>query len=302
MDPSRRGGGLRRWGPIAALVLGAGLAIAALSAQTGARADTAPLTHAPDGRALVLTFSEDFDRTQPAPPGMWGGDHIWRTTFGAGASTDLSSRTIKTNKEVELYVDPSLKASSGQPLGLNPFHEHDGVLDIVANRADPSLQPAIGGYRFTSGLITSQPSFSQLYGYFEARVKLVSGKGLWPAIWLLPADGSWPPEIDVMESIGDPMTAFMTVHSATDKTPGVEVHPSSDGYHSYAVSWDSQHVVFYLDGVETQRWPTPADMHKPMYVLANLAMGGDWAGVPDASTRFPAHFSIDHIRVYRFSP
>ena len=61
-------------------------------------------------------------------------------------------------------------------------------------------------------------------------------------------------------------------------------------------------VVFYLDGVETQRMPTPSDMHRPMYILANLAVGGDWAGTPDASTAFPARFSIRYIRAYRFAP
>jgi beta-glucanase (GH16 family) len=39
-----------------------------------------------------------------------------------------------------------------------------------------------------------------------------------------------------------------------------------------------------------------------MYMLANLAMGGGWAGPPDASTKFPARMSIDYIRAYRFAP
>jgi beta-glucanase (GH16 family) len=90
------------------------------------------------------------------------------------------------------------------------------------------------------------------------------------------------------------------VHSATPTT-GVTVHPSSDGFHTYAVAWDARQTVFYLDGVETHRQATPSDMHKPMYILANLALGGDWAGTPDASTAFPARFSIRFIRAYRFA-
>ena len=46
--------------------------------------------------------------------------------------------------------------------------------------------------------------------------------------------------------------------------------------------------------------PTPADMHKPMYMLANIATGGDWAGAPDHTTQFPARMQIDYIRAYRF--
>ncbi|MGZ6011852.1 MAG: glycoside hydrolase family 16 protein, partial [Caulobacteraceae bacterium] len=183
-----------------------------------------------------------------------------------------------------------------------PFKAHDGQLDLVAEPATPKVQAEIGGRPYTSGLISSQPSFAQAYGYFEAKVKLPKGKGLWPAVWMLPADFGWPPEIDIMESIGNPLQAFMTVHSGPVPTKGVEVHPSSDGFHTYAVAWDAQNVVFYLDGVETQRMATPADMHKPMYVVANLALGGDWAGTPDASTAFPARFSIRYIRAYRFAP
>ncbi len=292
---------MRSWGilavGLAAVLAGIGLG----SSPFDAWADPAPLARSPDGRPMVLTFGESFDRLRTP----WGGgrpnDHVWRTTYGDGAHSDVSSRTLKGNKEVQLYVDPTMTDGQGRSLGLNPFAVHDGVLDIVADRTKPQNLAGLSGYGFTSGLISSQPSFSQLYGYFEARLKLPEGKGLWPAFWMLPADLSWPPEIDVMESIGDPKTAFMSVHSAMMKTQGVEVHASSAGFHTYAVAWDEKKVIFFLDGVEEGRAQTPADMHKPMYVLANLAMGGDWAGTPTPVTPFPAKFSIDYIRIYRFA-
>lgn len=281
----------------------AGLAVAtsvSACSPRAAAADAAPLTRAPDGRALTLAFSEDFKSfsrmrsDSPAPA-------AWRTTFGSGSSGGVQARTIPNNKELEVYVDPEMKDRQGRAMGLNPFSLHDGRLDLIAEPAAPGVRAEIDGLPYTSGMISSQPSHSQLYGYFEAEVKLPQGKGLWPAVWMLPADLSWPPEIDIMESIGNPMQAFMTVHSAQAKTLGTEVHPSSDGFHTYAVSWDAKEIAFYLDGVETQRAPTPADMHKPMYILANLAVGGVWAGSPDASTAFPARFSIRFIRAYRFT-
>jgi beta-glucanase (GH16 family) len=284
-------------------VLAAGLAAAAGVAACSPHADAAslaPLTRAPDGRALTLTFSEDFKSfsrmrsDSPAPA-------VWRTTFYAGSSGGVQARTIPSNKELEVYVDPEMKDGQGRPMGLNPYALHDGQLDLIAQPAPPALRGDLGGLPYTSGMISSQPSFSQLYGYFEAGVKLPEGKGLWPAVWMLPADLSWPPEIDIMESIGNPKQAFMTVHSGKAMTKGAEVHPSSDGFHTYAVAWDAKEIVFYLDGVETQRGPTPADMNKPMYILANLALGGGWAGAPDASTAFPAKFSLRFIRAYRFS-
>jgi beta-glucanase (GH16 family) len=203
---------------------------------------------------------------------------------------------------MQLYVDADMADSQGRPMGLNPFSVRDGVLEIAAAPADERLARLAPDYPYMSGMISSREGFSQLYGYFEARVKLPAGKGLWPAVWLLPADYSWPPEIDIMESIGDPMKAFMTVHSGAAKTPGVEVHPLLPGFHTYAVAWDPQQIVFYLDGKETQRNPTPGDMQrKPMFIMANLAIGGVWAGPPDRSTAWPAKFDIDFIRIYRFA-
>ena len=268
----------------------------------GAFAQNAPLRVAPDGRSLTLTFADDFDTLRRVPSNQPGSPGTWRTTFGDGRNGSLDSRTLRNNQELQVYVDPEMTDRQGRLMGANPFLVHDGVLDLIAGRADPALQPEMGGYSYTSGLISSQPAFAQLYGYFEARVKLPAGKGLWPAVWMLPADLSWPPEIDIMESIGDPLVAYMTIHSGAAKTQGVEVHPTSDGFHTYAVEWDPQQVIFYLDGVEMQRSSTPADMHKPMFIVANLAVGGVWAGPPDQNTALPAKFSIDYIRSYRFAP
>ena len=82
---------------------------------------------------------------------------------------------------------------------------------------------------------------------------------------------------------------------------GVDV-PAMDlskDFHRYAVEWQKEQIRWYLDGVEIGRTSTPPDMDKPMYLLANLAVGGDWAGEPDSSTHFPGILAIDWIRAYR---
>jgi beta-glucanase (GH16 family) len=272
------------------------LALAACGAPARSAA-TGPLSTAPDGRKLELTFREEFDSFRP-----WRDNAgAWRTTFGDGKAQGFGARTLQANKELQLYVDPDMADAEGK-VGLDPFTVKDGVLIITADRAPETLKPRLGGYGYTSGLISSQPSFRQTYGYFEMRAALPRGKGLWPAFWLLPADLSWPPEIDVMESIGDPTKVYVTAHSKTGKAQGIEVKVAGEGFHTYAVAWDPKQLVWYVDGVEAGRQPTPSDMHKPMYLLANLAMGGDWAGAPDNSTRFPATYAIDYIRAYRFVP
>jgi beta-glucanase (GH16 family) len=289
----------------AALAAGLALCLAAClkAASPAAAPAPGPLTQTPDGRALQLAFSDEFDSFKP----YRNGQGVWRTVFKDGQSADpFEMRTLRGNNELQLYVDPDLKLGDvkigAHPASaLDPFVVHDGVLDIVAQPAPPALASALGGFRYTSGLITTQPSFSQTYGYFEMRAKLPAGKGVWPAFWLLPADLSWPPELDVMESIGDPSLVWTTAHSKVDDRPGGKHQVAPGVFHVFAVSWDEKELVWYIDGKEVQRQPTPPDMHKPMYMLANVAVGGDWPGAPDASTPWPARMSIDYIRAYRFA-
>lgn len=280
----------------------AALAAAALCggcSQAEASSSTAPLERTPDGRRLQLTFAEEFDR----PLSLWHETHApqgrWRTDYGYQGQDGFGSYTLASNGELQIYTSPFFRGARGD-FRENPFEVgRDGMLTITAR---PSENPQIFGYKYTSGLITSRPSFSQTYGYFEMRARLPRGRGIWPAFWLLPADGGWPPEIDVMESIGDPSVAYVTAHSKARKYEGVEVRLDPDAFHTFAVAWDPKELTWFVDGREVARAPTPEDMHKPMFVLANLAVGGNWPGKPDASTRFPARFVIDHIRAYRFVP
>lgn len=289
---------VRRWALVGAVVAVVAFPLAGAAGRAPRlQAPGAVLTETPDGRRLTPTFSEEFDRFRPhrAP-----GGGVWRTTFGDGRVDDLDQRTIRKNGELQIYVDPSMR-HAGQAVALDPFSVSDGVLEITANKLAPDKSALMGGYGFSSGLITSQPSFSQRYGYFEMRAALPAGKGLWPAFWMLAADHSWPPEIDVMENIGDPRRAYVTAHSSTRKAEGIEVALSDQTFHTFAVAWDPQTLVWFVDGAEVGRQPTPSDMHKPMYLVANLAIGGGWAGPPDAQTRWPAKLRIDYIRAYRFT-
>jgi beta-glucanase (GH16 family) len=155
-------------------------------------------------------------------------------------------------------------------------------------------------------MVSSYGNFSITYGYFEIRAKMPKGKGLWPAFWLLPQDGEWPPEIDVLELLcQDTQTVYTTLHFKTADNPhlssGLSTQTDVDlsaGFHRYGVDWTPAAIVWYLDGIEIYRvkYNIPA---QPMYILANLAVGGDWPGSPNSTTIFPAYFEIDYIRVYR---
>jgi beta-glucanase (GH16 family) len=178
----------------------------------------------------------------------------------------------------------------------------NGVLTLAANPADPSIKPAIDNYDYTSGMLTTQFSFSQTYGYFEMDAKLPAGQGLWPAFWLIPTTGSWRPEIDTMEVLGsDTQSLWQFSHPADtsyDSHFNTAVPDMSAGFHRYGVDWEPDKVTFYFDGQVTGVAPTAPDMNGPMYMIVNLALGGSWAGPVDGSTPFPADMQIDYIRAY----
>ena len=244
-------------------------------------------TQAPDGArrpGMRLTFAEEFDRFVWSADGRRG----WRTCFPYG-------RSLPSNKEAQYYSDASV--------GPHPFAVRDGVLEITAA---PGANP--GGLPYTSGLITTQGGFAQRYGYFEMRARLPRGRGLWSGLWLLPADNTWPPEIDVVEMLGhQPGVIYVSTHSKAAgrreaRTLPVKVGDVSDGFHNFAVSWRAEEIRYFLDDRQIAALPTPADMHKPMFLLANLAVGGpgSWPGPPDDATAFPARMLIDHIRAWQF--
>jgi len=191
---------------------------------------------------------------------------------------------------------------------------HNGYAQLTAT-PDP-VMGLFGSYPHTypyrSGMIsTGRSDFngavksSYTYGYFEARLKATPGQGLWPAFWLVPADHSWPPEIDIMEIVGSqPGDVLMTYHWGQASAPQKDYSTYSGladptGWHTYAVNWQPGHIDWYIDGVLRKSVSSQNVPNKPMEIIANLAVGGKLPGNPDASTRFPATLDVDYIRVYQ---
>jgi beta-glucanase (GH16 family) len=232
----------------------------------------------------AMTFSDEFDGTSLDLT-------KWITTYPFGYRTN--------NDEVEWYVDNAQVVANG-------------ALKLVAKH-----ETAHTGYPYSSGMICSYNKFSQSYGYFEARMKIPAGRGLWPAFWICPYPSVWPPEIDVMENLGyDPSLIYMTSHySANYPSAGEPYGGSYQGtyggtnfstsFHRFGVEWSSTAIVWYVDGVEryrvTQKVPVLGQGFTGMYMIANLAVGGSWAGDPDP-TLFPTQLEIDYIRAFKRVP
>jgi beta-glucanase (GH16 family) len=244
-----------------------------------------------------LTFSDEFDGTY-LDTSIWGTKYWW------------GGRTLSSNGEMQYFADRSTAIVQKYP-ALDPFSivpdadkSGDGVLTITARPSpDTSLTD---GLPYVSGLINTYGTFSQTYGYFEISAQVPSGQGLWPAFWLLPQSGAWPPEIDVLELLGHEPSAYYVGSHWKDATgkhafktqkilAGLDL---SQGFHSYGTLWTADRLTYYLDGKEVFYMSTPPGVTEPMYLLAGLAVGGNWPGAPNATTKFPAEFQIDYIRAY----
>ncbi|OAP39935.1 1,3-1,4-beta-glycanase [Sinorhizobium glycinis] len=245
-----------------------------------------------DRSVLTQTFSDEFNTLQlrDGTTGVWDAKFWWAPEKGS---------SLSGNGELQWYINPSYQPTAS----ANPFSVSNGVLTITAKPASEAIQAEINGYDYTSGLLTTHSSFAQTYGYFEIRADMPDDQGAWPAFWLLPADGSWPPELDVVEMRGqDPNTVIATVHSnetgsQTSIASAVKVADAS-GYHKYGVLWTEDEIVWYFDDAAIARADTPSDMHDPMYMLVNLAVGGI-AGTPSDGLVDGSEMKIDYIRAYQ---
>jgi beta-glucanase (GH16 family) len=157
------------------------------------------------------------------------------------------------------------------------------------------------------------------YGRFEVRAKVPTGKGTWPAIWMLPTDwnyGGWPAsgEIDIMEYVGyEPDSIYGSAHTqkynhtiGTQKTAGLYVKDPHMNYYVYSLEWDEQEYRIYVDNQhyftckndKTGYAAYPFDQR--FHLLINLAIGGNWGGKYGVDTGlFPHRFSVDYVRVYQ---
>jgi beta-glucanase (GH16 family) len=192
-------------------------------------------------------------------------------------------------------------------------------LDGAGNLAITARLENYAGRNYTSGRIKTEGLFSQNGGRFEARMRMPSGRGLWPAFWLLGANYTtvaWPGcgEIDIMEYRGqEPTIVHGSLHgpgysggNAITRAFTAPDAPFDAAFHVYAVEWSSSKIDWSVDDVvyaTTTAADIPGDdpwvFNHPFFIILNLAVGGSYVGPPDASTTFPQQLLVDYVRVYR---
>lgn len=188
------------------------------------------------------------------------------------------------------------------------------ALALVARLHEPAPAPG----KIESGMLRSK--WSGQYGYFECGMKVPPGRGMWPAFWLNPENGKWPPEIDIVEIVNNGRdTTANSFHFAKSglkeslpvRNSQLTKHHSyvpgfdfKDAFHTFAAEWTVDNVRFFVDDllvVDRQfRWVDKDGADGgPAHVLVNLAVGGDWPGPPSGAQSFPARLLVKHMRVWQ---
>jgi beta-glucanase (GH16 family) len=251
---------------------------------TGGAAGGTPGAKCPDG--WTLAWSDEFEGA-------------------AGSAVDSSKWAYDSgpnwyNNELQYYSQGSDNAKL------------DGSGNLVIEARKESRE----GRQYTSARIKTEGKKTFTYGRFEGRMKLPYGQGMWPAFWLLGAQGgSWPAcgEIDIMENLGkEPSISHGSMHgpgysgasgpTATYTLP--DAAKFSDDFHVFAIEWEQSAIRWYVDG-KLFSTKTQSDIgsgnswvfNHPFFFILNLAVGGDWPGAPDGTTVFPQKMIVDYVRV-----
>lgn len=248
-----------------------------------------------------------------ASPPTWS--LLWSDEFNLDGPVDTSRWRFETgtgtngwgNNELEYYTDRPQNA-----------YCRNGNLEIAVRRQDTA------GKRFTSARLITLGRFSFQYGKVEARIKVLAGKGMWPAFWMMGASFpsvGWPGcgEIDVMEVMDrggalDSRVALATAHWLYDANnthaqyggSDTSDAPLADSFHVYGVTWDRQYLRAFIDG--RQYWVMDiapqhcSEFHQPFFLLLNAAVGGSPLGISDpaqVTAILPQTMLVDYVRVYQ---
>jgi beta-glucanase (GH16 family) len=163
------------------------------------------------------------------------------------------------------------------------------------------------GQIYSAAHLDSYGAFSQKFGFYEASIQSSAVGGTLTAFWLLPASGTWPPELDIEEIRGDfPNLAYMTYHygQRNKQTQYVFTAPSSLGntFHTYAALLTQSTIVWYIDGVQRGQTTRQKGENAPLFPIFSLYTGtcGDgWAGCPGQTTGWSANAYVAWVKVWQ---
>ena len=292
----------------------------------------------------TLSFSDEFEGLS-LNADRWNTQLRWDGDFNGER---FEYRVINGEDQfyVNMFSDDQEHLTSVVP-SYNPF-ELDGTRLAIRAQRNPlktsnedasygPLNSIVAQQDFLSGVISTYDKFTQKYGYFEARIKIPSHVGTFPAFWLhhqrREDEDTRKTEIDIMENLGHATQyIYNSFHyfdnvSATYSGDANFVKPLPEGqisngtdfsldYHTYAVEWKPDHIAWFIDGEKVSEINDDNVNHEELYIILNLAMGGIWTNFPESAGglgRDPDNFfpslddlnafsnpalEIDYVRVY----
>jgi beta-glucanase (GH16 family) len=281
---------MKKWNVIVGVLCLAALAFWGLrlpgSTKAKSASDTASSSHVSPGASHTSTASPSASASpkstasQPASPGVIQptGNPVFSATFsGSTLDTSLwgtcypyagepngspSGCTNSANKEFEWYMP-------GQD------QVYGGALHLVAQKIPTSGTTRDGSpetYACRSGLVTTYSGLQFKYGYLQIVAQIPEEPGMWPALWLDPANGQWPPEIDILEHWGVDQESAEFLHPLVGSQLRYKLPPDliGTGWHTFGLSWTRSQLTWFVDGQEyfVDRIQVP---QIPMYFIANLA-------------------------------
>lgn len=240
--------------------------------------------------------TRDQDTRTPLPEATY--QLVWEDLFD-GNSVDQSkwnfeNGNLHVNNEKQYYQPANATVTGGN-------------LVITARKQTVEGQP------YTSARLNTNGKFTIQYGRIEARIRLSSGQGLWPAFWMLGANigqpgVGWPKcgEIDIMEQVNTSNTIYGTIHWDSNGYVryGGTTPTSFTDYHIYAVEWDANSIRWFVDGNNyataniQNNINSTEEFHKPFFIILNLAVGGDFPGQNVDESKLPASMWVDYVKVY----
>ena len=260
----------------------------------------------------------------------WG-EPVWSDEFDGAAQQlpdsskwtyDLENQAGGSGVRVVYCSAEGGRSRECDPHHLNAFQDGSGHLVLRA------AKNANGVWNLVR--ITTKGLKSFQYGRIEARMRMPVGKGLWPSFIMVGADKDtvgWPASgsVDIVENVSltpdanglGPTMIRSTLHGPRYfgsnglwhdfKLPnGARVDDGS--FHTYGIIWSPGLIQFYVDDPANIYFVHDASdlpeggawvFDHPFYLMMSLAVGGDWAGDPDASTPTPADVLVDYVRVYK---
>lgn len=301
-----------------------GFAIGGILSCGGGRAGLAETATKPAVAAVQnlvgkLTLQEEF--AENAAPAVFPDRYPrWKTNYYFGNQSDTTSRTYSGT--ISIMLDGKF---APQPSVLGPLTK-DGSLYIYAYKMAPGDLEKYGRggtHPYAAGVVTTEKTFAQTFGYFEISARLPDCSGTRPAFWLLPVaknaeNGGRLAEIDVFEHYGGPITVlsggvkpvvidrvgkpFSTLHYGTvtdqKRLSNAQKLPARidlGRFHTFGFLWTQTTMTFFIDQAATLTIDNPGVVDPHYLVLSVDVLNG--AGDP-ANCSFPAAMIVDYVRAW----